>query len=338
MKKLLFVLVLLVTNHFVHGQDLKILRKTVIGGEGGWDYLSVDPDNRRLYISHSTQVEVLNADTHEKIGVIPNLKGVHGVIAVPRHGRGITSNGRSNSATIFDLKTLAPIAELATGKNPDALLYDPYSDRVFMFDHSGGTCTVIDIASAKVIGTVVLGGDAVEAGVTDGKGTIYVNLEDSNEIVSFDAKSLVIRSRLSIAPCNEPTGMAIDVKNQLLFSVCHNEKLMVIDIQTGKVIRELPIGKRVDGVAFDAASGLIVSSNGEGTCTVIKEVSTSVFTVLGTVKTMPGARTIAFDAHTHHVFVMSAEYGPAPAPTPENPNPRPPVVPGTFTLLELGMQ
>lgn len=321
-----------------HAQEMKVLKKTVLGGQGGWDYLSVDSENRRIYVSHSTQVEVLNADTHEKIGVIPNLKGVHGVIAVPHHGRGITTNGRSNSATIFDLKTLAPLAELTTGKNPDALLYDAFSDRVFVFDHSGGTCTVVDIAGAKVVGTVVLGGDAVEAGVTDGKGTIYVNLEDSNEIVAFDAKSLAIRSRISLAPCNEPTGMSIDTKNQLIFSVCHNEKLMVVSLATGKVIRELPIGKRVDGVTFDPSSGLLVSSNGEGTATVVKEISPSEFTVTGTVTTMVGARTIALDAKTHHVFVMSAEYGPAPAPTAENPNPRPTIVPGTFTLLELGLQ
>jgi DNA-binding beta-propeller fold protein YncE len=230
------------------------------------------------------------------------------------------------------------LAELTTGKNPDALLYDAFSDRVFVFDHSGGTCTVVDIAGAKVVGTVVLGGDAVEAGVTDGKGTIYVNLEDSNEIVAFDAKSLAIRSRISLAPCNEPTGMAIDTKNQLIFSVCHNEKLMVVNLSTGKVIRELPIGKRVDGLTFDPSSGLMVSSNGEGTATVVKEISPSEFTVVGTVATMVGARTIALDAKTHHVFVMSAEYGPAPAPTAENPNPRPTVVPGTFTLLELGLQ
>ena len=172
-----------------------LIKKTIIGGEGGWDYLMVDSQNRRLYVSHGTQVEVLNADTHERIGVIPNLQGVHGIVVVPKAGRGITSNGRSNTVTIFDLKTLAPIVELPTGKNPDALLYDHFSDRVFVFNHSGGSTTVIDISAGKVTGTVEIGGDALEAGASDEKGTIFVNLEDSHEIVSFDAKSLAIKNR-----------------------------------------------------------------------------------------------------------------------------------------------
>lgn len=174
---------------FSHGQSFQLIKKTVIGGEGGWDYLSVDSENRRLYISHSTQVEVLDVDTHNKIGVIPNLQGVHGVIAVPSKGRGITTNGRSNTATIFDLKTLAVIVELPTGKNPDALLYDNFSDRVFIFNHSDVTATAIDIGAGKVTGTIDLGGTALEAGATDGNGTIFVNLEDASEIVAFDAKS-----------------------------------------------------------------------------------------------------------------------------------------------------
>ncbi len=317
-------------------EPIHLIKKTVIGGEGGWDYLAVDSENRRLYVSHATQVEVLNADTHEKIGIIPNLQGVHGIAIVAKKGRGITTNGRSNSATIFDLKTLAPIVEVPTGKNPDALLYDNFSDRVFIFNHSGGDATAVDISSGKVVGTIPLGGEAVEAGVSDEKGTIFVNLEDVNEIVSFDAKTLGIKNRWKIGPGEEPTGIAMDRETHRLFTVCHNEWMIVLDSDNGKIIAQVPIGKRVDGVVFDASTKLAFSSNGEGSISVVQEVSANEFKSIGTVKTEVGARTIAFDAKTHHVFVSSAQYGETPAATTENPRPRPKVVPGTFMILELG--
>ncbi len=313
-----------------------LIKKTVIGGEGGWDYLSVDTKNNRLYISHSAQVEVLDAKTHEKIGTIPNLQGVHGVIAVPKSGRGITTNGRSNTVTIFDLKTLAPIVELPTGKNPDALLYDDFSGRVFVFNHSDVTTTAIDIAEGKVVGTVDVGGSALEAGATDGKGTIYVNLEDASEIVSFDAKTLAIKNRWKINPGEEPTGLALDTKTNRLISVCHNELMIVVDSEKGNIIAQVPIGKRVDGVVFDPELKMAFSSNGEGSITVVQEVSANEFKVVETIKTEPGARTIALDPKTHHVFVSTAQYGETPAATAENPNPRPKVVPGTFMVLEYG--
>lgn len=315
-----------------------LIKKTVIGGEGGWDYLSVDSENRRLYISHSTKVEVLNADTHEKVGSIDNLKGVHGVIAVPKTGRGITTNGRSNTATIFDLKTLQPIIELPTGKNPDALLYDEFSKRVFTFNHSDVTATAIDIAEGKVVGTIDLGGTALEAGTSDDNGTIYVNLEEANEIVAFDAVKLSVKSRWKIAPGEEPTGIAIDTKTKRLFSVCHNGWMMIADSEKGNVVAQVPIGKRVDGAVFDPDSKMAFSSNGEGTITVVKEVSANDFKVVETIKTEVGARTIAFDPKTHHLYVSTAQYGETPPATAENPNPRPKVVPGTFMVLEYGMK
>jgi len=315
-----------------------LIKKTVIGGEGGWDYLSVDSKNDRIYVSHSTQVEVLDAKTHEKVGTIPNLQGVHGVIAVPKTGRGITTNGRSNTVTIFDLKTLAPIVELPTGKNPDALLYDDFSGRVFVFNHSDVTTTAIDITAGKVAGTVDVGGSALEAGATDGKGTIYVNLEDASEIVSFDAKTLAIKSRWKIAPGEEPTGLALDTKTKRLMAVCHNEMMMVVDSEKGNIVAQVPIGKRVDGVVFDPELKMAFSSNGEGSITVVQEVSANEFKVIQTIKTEPGARTITLDPKTHHVFVSTAQYGETPAATAENPNPRPKVVPGTFMVLEYGMK
>ncbi|MBS1508139.1 MAG: YncE family protein [Bacteroidetes bacterium] len=324
------------TGFAQHG--FQLLKKSVIGGEGGWDYLSVDAQNQRLYVSHGTQVEVLNAVTHEKVGAISGLQGVHGVIAVPEAGRGITTNGRSNTATIFDLKTLKPIVELPTGKNPDALLYDSFSKRVFIFNHSDVTTTAIDIAQGKVVGTVEVGGTALEAGVSDEQGTIFVNLEDTHEIVSFDAKTLAIKNKWKIAPGEEPTGLAIDVKTHRLFSVCHNGWMMVVNSDNGTLVAQLPIGKRVDGVVFDPVLKLAISSNGEGSMTVVKEISANEFNVVETVKTQAGARTIALDAATHHVFVSTANYGETPPATAENPNPRPKVIPGTFMVMEFGMK
>jgi hypothetical protein len=334
----LFFVMLAITQATFAQSGFQLIKKTVIGGEGGWDYLSVDDQNRRLYVSHSSLVEVLNADTHEKVGTVTDLKGVHGAIAVPKAGRGITTNGRTNSVTIFDLKTLKPIVELPTGKNPDALMYDNFSNRVFVFNHSDVTTTAIDIAEGKVVGTVDVGGTALEAGTSDEKGTIFVNLEDSHEIVSFDAKTLAVKNKWKIAPGEEPTGLAIDVQTHRLFTVCHNGWMMVLDSDNGKVVAQVPIGKRVDGVVFDPKLKMAISSNGEGTLTVVKEVSPTEFKVVETVKTELGARTIALDAKTHHVFVSTAQYGETPAATAENPNPRPKVVPGTFAVLEYGIK
>jgi WD40 repeat protein len=335
-----FILMAIFSVNYVLAQtsQFRLIKKTVIGGEGGWDYLSVDSENRRLYISHSTQVEVLDADTHKKIGVIPGLQGVHGVIAVPATGRGITTNGKSNTATIFDLKTLKPIVELPTGKNPDALLYDQFSKRVFIFNHGDVTTTAIDIAKGKVAGTVDLGGTALEAGATDGKGTIFVNLEDDSEIVSFDAKTLSVKKRWKVSPGEEPTGLAIDLKSKRLFSTCHNEMLMIVDVEKGNIVAQVPIGKRVDGVVFDPTLKMVFTSNGEGTVTVVQEVSSNEFKVAETIKTEVGARTITIDPKTHHIFLTSAQYGATPEPTTENPNPRPSIVPGTFMVLEYGMK
>jgi DNA-binding beta-propeller fold protein YncE len=231
---------------------------------------------------------------------------------------------------------LKPVVELPTGKNPDALLYDEFSKRVFIFNHSDVTTTAIDIEAGKVVGTLDLGGTALEAGATDEKGTIFVNLEDIHEIVSFDAKTLTVKNRWKIAPGEEPTGLAIDTKTKRLFSVCHNGWMMVVDSEKGNTVAQVPIGKRVDGVVFDPKSKRAFSSNGEGTITVVQEVSANEFKVVETIKTEVGARTIAFDSKTHHVFVSTAQYGETPEATAEVPNPRPKVVPGTFMILEYG--
>ncbi len=312
-----------------------LLKKIVIGGEGSWDYLTLDVQTRLLYIAHSTVVEILNVDTGVKGEPILNLKGVHGVALAPDLGRGFISNGRSATVSIFDLKTGKISGEVPTGKNPDAITYDGPTHRVFAFNAGSDSATVIDASSGKVVGTVDLGGGP-EFSVPDGKGMIYVNLEDKSEIVGFEARTLEIKHRWPLAPGEGPSGLAIDLKNRRLFSVCGNKELVVMDADSGKVVASLPIGGGVDAVRFDPSTGLIFSSNGEGTLTVIHQDSPDRYEVEETVVTARGARTLELDPKTHRVFLATAEFGPAPAATKEKPRPRPTIMPGTFMILEFG--
>jgi len=338
MKKVHLIFVFITLANCSFAQHFELIKKTVLGGEGGWDYLSVDAGKRRLYVSHSTKVEVLNADTHEKIGEVEDLQGVHGAIAIPNSDQGITTNGKTNTATIFDVNSLRTLMELHTGKNPDALLYDNFSKHVFIFNHSDETVTVVDTEFGKIVGTVDVGGTALEAGVSDEQGTIFVNLEDRHEIVSIDAKTLAYKTRWKLTPGEAPTGLAIDRANHRLFSVCNNGLMMVLDSEKGTIITQVPIGKHVDGVVYDPELKVAISSNGEGTITVVKEVSPNEFKVIETVTTAPGARTIALDEKTHHVFVSAAQYGETPAATAKNPNPHPKIIPGTFMVMEFGVK
>lgn len=312
-----------------------LLKKHVLGGEGGWDYLALDGKARLLYVTHGNAVEILNVDTGVKGEPITNLKGVHGVAFAPERNRGYISNGRGNSVSVFDLKTHKVLEEVASsGQNPDAIMYDAFSGRVFAFNGRTANTTAIDAATDKVVGTVDLGGKP-EFAVTDGKGTIFVNNEDKSEIVAFDAKSLQVKKRWSIAPGEGPSGLAIDLKGKRLFSVC-DKVLVVSDFVNGKVVTTVPIGNGPDAVRYDAGTGLVFSSNGDGTMTVVKQESPDKYSVLETVTTAPRARTMELDPKTHRVFLVTAEFGPAPAPTKEQPRPRPTVVPGTFMVLEFG--
>ena len=315
----------------------RLLNTIAIGGEGGWDYLNVDPAGERLYVSHGTQVEVVDLKTRKLIGTIPNTPGVHGIEVVPETGRGYITCGRTNTCVVFDLKTLKPIgAPVPTGPKPDALVYDAFSKRVFLFSNDGGKSTVLDAATGAVVGTAELGGD-VEAPATDGRGTIFVNLEDKGEVIAFDAKTLAVKKRSSLAPGEEPTGLGYDPKNSRLFSACANERLVVTDSQIGKQVAVLPIGKGADGAVFDPTTGNVITSNGaSGTFTVIHQDSPTKYRVVGDVPTARGARTLALDPKTHHLFTCTADYGPVPTPTAENPRPRPSIVPGTFRVLEYG--
>jgi len=280
-------------------------------------------------------VVVVDADTRAAVGDIPDTPGVHGIAIATDLGRGFVSNGRAGTTTIFDLKTLGKIGEVKTGENPDAILYDPATRRVFTFNGRGADATAIDAARGTVAGTVPLGGRPENA-VTDGKGRVFVNIEDKSEIVALDSKDLQVKSRWPLKPCEEPSGLAFDSAHGRLFAVCSNKLMAVVDATSGRVVTTLPIGSGVDGAAFDAATGLAFSSNGEGTVTVVHEDSPEAFRVVETVKTQRGARTLALDPKTHRIFLSTAEFGPAPAPTAEVPRPRPSIVPGSFVVLVLG--
>jgi DNA-binding beta-propeller fold protein YncE len=310
----------------------KVVKRYELGGEGGWDYLTVDNASRRIFVSRSTRVMVVDADSGKLLAEIPDTPGVHGIAIANDLGRGFISAGRANSVTIFDLKSLNVIAKVATGQNPDAILYEPKSHRVFTFNGRSNDATVIEGASGEVAGTIPLGGKP-EFSVYDDQGTVYVNIEDKSELVSIDPKTLKETARWSLAPCQEPSGLAIDRKKHRLFSACGNKTMAISDPAAGKVIASVPIGAGTDGAGFDPDSGFAFSSNGEGTLTVVREEAPGKFSVAETVETQRSARTMTVDPKTHAIYLPAAKFGPPPAPTAENPRPRPVAEPGSFVLL-----
>ncbi len=312
-----------------------VIRRINTGGEGGWDYLAVDPSSHRLFVSRGTHVQVVDLDRDTLTGDIPNTPGVHGIAFAPALNRGFTSNGRDTSITIFDLETLAPISVVkVTGANPDAILFDDATGRVFTINHTGKSATAIDGATGAVLGTVPLSG-AAETAQSDGKGTIYVNVEDKNEIIPFDAKTLATKPHIPLPGCEAPTGMAIDTaKGRLYVGCADNKTMVVVDYGSGKVIAMVPVGAGVDANSFDPATGLSFASAGDGTLAVAREDSPGHFAV-SLVPTTRGARTMALDPRTHKIYVSSAQYGETPAPAADRPRPRPPIIPGSFTILVL---
>jgi YVTN family beta-propeller protein len=311
-----------------------LVKKIAVGGDGGWDYITFDAQSHRLFASHGTQVIVISTDSDKVVGEIPKTEGVHGIAVANELGRCFVSNGRASTVSIVDLKTLKLIDTVSVGKNPDAILYDAFSHRVFVFNGRSDDATILDAEKGTVVSTLPLGGKP-EFSATDGKGRIFVNIEDKSEIVAIDAKGMKILSRWQIKPGEEPSGLAIDVEHHRLFSVCGNKLMVVVDADNGNVIASLPIGERVDGCAFDPGTGLAFSSNGEGTVTVVREESPLKFSVLETVATQIGARTITVDPQTHTLYLPTAEFGPAPAPTQERPHPRPVILPNTFCILKI---
>ncbi len=307
-----------------------ILKEIKIGGEGGWDYPEMDSAGRRLYLSHGTHVVVVDPDAGKVVGDLPDTPGVHGVQIVPSLNRGFISNGRGNNVTIFDLKTLKTISQPATGENPDAIRYEPKTGRVFTMNGRSNNTTAIDAKTGMVVGTVALGGKP-EFAQADDRGHVYVNLEDTNEIVEIDAAKPAVSKRYSLKPCDGPSGMAIDVQKRRLYSVCGNRMMAISDPDAGKVVATPAIGAGPDGVAFDPTNGYAMSANGDGTLTVVKE-NNGKWEVLENVATQRGARTIALDAKTHNVYLPVADAGP-PAATGQR---RATFLPDSFKVLIIG--
>jgi YVTN family beta-propeller protein len=335
MRKIVSLVLLSAVTALAAPTGYHILKEVRIGGEGGWDYLTLDSAARRLYVSHATHVVVVDVDAAKVVGDIPNTDGVHGIAVVPALNRGFVSNGRSNDVTIFDLKTLKEIARAKTGQNPDSIRFEPVSGRVFTFNGRSNDSTAIDAKTGTVAGTIPMGGKP-EFSVADGKGKIYVNIEDTGEIVELDAAKLAVTKRYSLKPCEEPSGLAIDAKDRLLFSVCGNRIMAISNPDTGKVVAMPAIGTGPDGAAYDPGTGYAFSSNGDGTLTVVQQTGGK-WQVVENVATQRGSRTIAVDEKTHNVYLPAAEPGPAPAAPPAGGRgQRATFLPGTFKVLIVG--
>ncbi len=308
----------------------KIIKTIPVSGEGGWNYVTVDSDARRVYVSHATHVVVLDADTYAVLGDIPDTQGVHGIALAPDLGRGFVSNGRANNVTIFDLKTLKTIPTVSARTNPDAIVYDSGTKRVFTLNGRSKDATAINAADGAVVGTLALGGKP-EFAVADGKGSIYVNIEDTSELVQFDAQKLTVTHRWPQKPCQEASGLAIDVKNRRLFAGCDNKMMAVMDADSGKVLATPAIGEGVDASAYDPALQLAFASNGEGTLTVVHQDSPDNYSIVENVPTKRSARTMGLDLKTHNIFLPAADFDP-PAPGER----RGKMKPGSFVLLVVG--
>ena len=294
-----------------------VIKKVALPGTGGWDYVFVDAGARRVYVSHATQVEVLNADTFAPVGTIPDTPGVHGITVASEFGRGFITAGKSDAVIIFDLKTLQRLSEVKVGKKPDAIVYDPATKHVYAMNGDSDSATVINAADGKVVGTIALGGNP-EFAVADGKGNVYINLEEKAETVHVDANALKVLHSWPLAPGKTATALAFDPETRRLFAGCRGGQLMVVlDADNGKIVATAPIGERVDAAAFDPASKLIFMSNGGGTMSVYHEDGNDKYTLVETVTTNPGSKTMALDPKTHNLFV------------PAN-------IAGQFTILVLG--
>jgi DNA-binding beta-propeller fold protein YncE len=304
-----------------------VAKTIAVGGDEGWDYIAVDSDARRLYVSHGTRVVVLDADSSAVTGEIPDTQGVHGIAIASDLGRGFTSNGRANTVTIFDLKTLKSLGTVKAGTNPDAIVYDAVTKRVFTMNGQSHDATAIDAAGGTVVGTLALGGKP-EFAVSDGRGSIFVNIEDKSELVELDPQKLAVLHRWPLAPCQEPSGLAMDRKNRRLFAGCDNKMMAVINADTGKVIATPAIGEGVDANGFDPATMFAFASTGEGTLTVVHEDSPDKFTIVDNVPTKRSARTMGLDLKTHNIYLPAADFD-APAPGLR----RGKMKPGSFVLL-----
>jgi hypothetical protein len=314
-------------------QSYKLVNEISIGGEGGWDILTIDSAARRLYLSHATKVVVVDLEKNAVAGEIADTPGVHAFMAVPELNRGFSANGKENKSSVVDLTTLKTIEKIDTGRNPDAIAYEPTKGEVYIFNHSGTSVTVIEAKSAKVVSTIELGGVPEFAVADSAAGRVYCNLEDKSEVVAIDSAKHEVVSRWSLAPGKEPTGIALDAAHHRLFAACNNKMMVMLNTETGKVVATVPIGSGTDGCAFDPGTQLAFASCGEGVTTIAKEETPDKLTVVQTLKTEPRARTMEVDPRTHRIYLPCAQFQPAPSPSPGASPGRPTVVPNTFKLL-----
>jgi len=313
---------------------LKLQTRYSIAGTDGWDYLTVDSDARRIYVSHGVHVNVLDADTGAQVGTIEDTPGVHGIAIAPAAKRGFTSNGKENMVSVFNTADLSLVKKIAVGKGPDGIYFDSKSDRVFTNNHGSHDITVIDAAKAEVVGTVAVGGDG-EGMVTGQDGLIYVALEDKNEICAFDPKTLEIKRNIPLDGITAPTGLAVDKKNDRFFVGGHNKLAQVLDGATGKMIASFPTGAGTDAAGWDGKDGIAFISNGEGSITVIREKSPTEFVALESIPTQPSAKTMAFDKKTGKIFLPAATVVVTPAADPTQ-KPKRTITDGTFAVLVVG--
>jgi YVTN family beta-propeller protein len=314
----------------------KFVSAIPIGGEGGWDILTIDSAANRLYLSHATKVVVVDLNKNAVVGEIADTPGVHGFLAVPEVQHGFSSNGKENKASVVDLKTLRTISKIDTGESPDALVYDLKRGEVYIFNHRGNSVTVIDAKTSNVVATVSLGGEPEFAAIDSAADRVYVNIEDKSEVVAIDTAKHEVVAHWPLAPGEEPSGIAFDAAHHRLFSTCHNKMMTMLDTQSGKVVGTTAIGTGVDGAAFDDATQLVFASCGEGVTNIVKEETPEKLTVVQTLKTERGARTMALDPQTHRIYLPTAQFQPAPSPSPGVSPSRPTIVPNTLKLLVYG--
>src|SRR5260370_9878595 len=317
-------------------EPYKFLNEIRIGGEGGWDILTIDSAANRLYLSHATKVVVVDLGTNTVVGEIAETPGVHGFIAVPEVQRGFSSNGKESKSSVVDPTTLKTTSKIDTGPNPDAVVYEPRHGEVYVFNHAGNSATVIDAKQAKVVATIPLGGGPEFAVADSAAGRVYCNIEDKSEVAVIDAAKHEVIARWPVAPGTEPSGIALDAAHHRLFATCHNKMMAMLDTETGKIIATVPIGAGVDGCAFDDSAQLAFASCGDGTTTIAKEETPDKLTVVQTLKTERGARTMALDPQTHRIYLPSAQFQPPPSPPPGASPGRPTIVPNTLKLLVYG--
>lgn len=330
MKKIIILTLSLFTYNAVNAQHYKVIKTFPIQSDGRWDYIAVSPVSNNIYVSHATQVNVLDKTTGDSVTVFEGTTGVHGIVFAKEFNKGFISNGILNNLFVFDATTNKIIDSIPTGKKPDAMCYDPFSKRLIVGNGKSKNATIIDAATNKVLATIPLNGKP-EASVSDEKGKVFINIEDRNEIAVIDIKALKLIKRYNLKDGEEPAGLAIDNKKHVLFSTCGNQKMFIIDANTGKEISVLPIGAHCDGAAFDSKSGNAFASNGDGTLTVVHQNKAGKYEVVENAISKQSARTIAVDPKTGLVYLPAAEFAPQ-----TNPQERPEMKQGSFQVLVMG--